>query len=66
VKYQESPFKSDNPDNNLHWGKANFIPYPVEGCPVSVYLDTEMQTLVEKAMIDMEKMGMYKFLTLTY
>lgn len=34
--------------------------------PVPVYLDTEMETLMENAVIDMVKRGMYKFLSIRY
>ncbi|MCF2140632.1 MAG: hypothetical protein K9W44_11315 [Candidatus Lokiarchaeota archaeon] len=63
MKIQEYPFHSNT---ELHWGKADFIPYPLSDAPFPIYLDKEMKTLVEKATIDMEKRGMYKFLSLTY
>ena len=34
--------------------------------PIPIYLDKEMELLVETAVIDMEKVGMYRYLSLDY
>ena len=62
IKQVENPFKSEN---HLQFAKVNYIHYKLADCPCPVYLDIEMQTLVENAIIDLEKRGMYRFLALS-
>lgn len=63
IKYQENPFHSQD---KLHTGKSDFMLYDLPNSPVPVYLDMEMKSLVTNATIDMEKVGMYRFLSLVY
>ena len=63
LKHTENPFESNQA---LHYVTVDYMHYPIENCPCSVFLDKEMQLLVENATIDLEKRGMYRFLALTY
>ena len=63
IKVQEWPFSLNG---TLKYVKTEFQSYKLEKCPIPLFLDIEMEDLVERAMIDLEKRGMYKFLALTY
>ena len=62
IKHVENPFKSEK---QLQFAKVEYNHYKLDDCPCPVYLDIEMQTLVENAIIDLDKRGMYRFLSLT-
>ena len=63
IKLQENPFRNST---DLVTGKSEFKIYPIADSPVPIYLDREMELLVETAVIDMEKVGMYRYLSLDY
>jgi len=63
IKQQQSPFHNED---HLSFGKSEFFRYPIPEAPCPVYLDKEMETLMENAVIDMVKRGMYKFLDIRY
>ncbi|MHA1744893.1 MAG: hypothetical protein ACTSWW_02770 [Promethearchaeota archaeon] len=63
IKQQNSPFHNEE---HLTFGKSIFFRFPIPEAPCPVYLDTEMETLMENAVIDMVKRGMYKFLNIRY
>ena len=63
LKHIEVPFHTPA---NLIYARVQYLEYTVPKCPCPVFLDVEMQTLVENATIDLEKLGMYRYLALTY
>ena len=63
VKQDENPFQ--NP-THMHYEKVDFIRYPIPNEPRPIYLDKEMEELVEKGVITLKKLGMYKYLILDY
>jgi len=45
-------------------GKSEFIKIEIKDCPCPAYIDKEMDDLVLKSTVEMEKIGMFKKLRL--